>query len=228
LTLFKWFRRSEQPLGLRDIIANFSVEAASQTFESTAKSDRLASALSIATLFTAGQFSQGVLDHLVSLPKPATQPESRKLSLTDAYDVGVVEAAAFCYFHLLRPYIRDEDQPPQGGHLLRCLTDSMRMTTDSINVHGQFQIPSEFFADRAQYYAKHVLEDEFDKFEETLIDSLVNGRPELPKQFREGFFGEPDFDIPVRLNARIFTGTSLPGLLELSDRLFRQEWDNRL
>jgi hypothetical protein len=123
LTLFQWFRRSEQPLGLRDVIANFSMERASQTFESTATTDRLASALSIATLFTAGQFSQGVLDHLFSLSKPATQPESSKLSLTSAYDVAVVEAAAFCYFHLLRPYVHDEDQPPQGGHLLRCLAD---------------------------------------------------------------------------------------------------------
>ena len=211
--------------GLRKVIAELSMEAASQAFESSNRSERLASAISIAILFTAGQFSETVAAHLRSLPRESTERDLTEPSLAAVYDVAVVEAAAFCYFHLLRPFFRDEDKPPEGGHLFACLKDSMAITTDFVATQTALQLSSDFFMDRARYYVRNVLEDEYDKFEETLIDSIVNGRPALPKQFRDALQGELAVDIAVRLNARIFIGTSVPDLIEFSDRLSKRECD---
>ena len=212
----------EKP-GLRKVIAELSMEAASRTFECSNQSERLASAISIATLFTAGQFSETVAEHLRSLPRESTEHDLSERTLVAAYDVAVVEAAAFCYFQLLRPFFRDEDKRPEGRHLLACLKDSMAITTDFVDTQAGFQLSSDFFMDRARFYEQHVLENEYDKFEETLIDSIANGSPALPKHFRDALQGELAADIAVRLNARIFIGTSVPSLIEFSDRLSKRE-----
>jgi hypothetical protein len=212
--------------GLRKVITELSMEAASQAFESPNKSERLASAISIATLFTAGQFSATVAEHLRSLPRESTEHDLSERSFATVYDVAVVEAAAFCYFQLLRLFFRDEDKPPEGGHLFACLKDSMAMTADFVDTRAGFQLSPDFFMDRARFYERHVLEDEYDKFEETLIDSIGNGSPALPKQFREALQGELAVDVAVRLNARIFIGTSVSSLIEFSDRLSKRECDD--
>jgi hypothetical protein len=215
----------EKP-GLRKGIAELSMDAASQAFESSNKSIRLASAISIATLFTAGQFSETVAEHLRSLPRESTEHDLSERSLAAMYDVAVVEAAAFCYFHLLRPFLRGEGKPPEGVHLFACLKDSMAKTADFVDARAGFPLSADFFMDRARFYEQHVLEDEYEKFEETLIDSIAGARPGLPKQFREGLRGELAVDIAVRLNARIFIGTSVPSLIEFSDQLSRRECDD--
>ena len=220
MNLFTWFKRSDDKLGLRTALGDHTMSVAAHRFESSPTMDGLASALSSATLFTAGQFADGVTEHLSSLPISATEYDLTRRTVAIMHDVATIEAAAFCHFQLIKSYLREDEKPPDADPAFVCLKNSMAMTARFINTHGTFDLPATFFMDRANYYAKHLLEDEFDKFEETLIDSIFSGGPAFPKQVREALEGELAVDIAVRLNARIFSGTSLPALMEFSDRLW--------
>lgn len=172
--LSKLFGKKVVTTPLEEFIGSITLEQPRASYHAVNdESLRLPAALSTLALYLAHRFSNGLREMLTKLDSQTND--------SFPYDAVAFEAAAYCYYWLMRDMLNSDDEDETSDEsYFECLKDSANMTSSLLAGKISFDLPNDLLMNRSIAYSfeekcKSVRSEE--KFAQFLISSIQSRSP---------------------------------------------------
>jgi hypothetical protein len=231
--LSKLFRKKILVTPLEEFIGPITLAQCETTYHDvTNKSSRLPAALSTYALYLAHDFSSGLREMLSNVDKHSTFANNRF-----PYDAVAFEAAAYCYYWLMRDMLNTDNEDEYEGYeddkgediYLECLKDSAHMTSYFLNEKVPFDLSNDLLMKRIISYSfeetrKSVRPEA--KFFQFLISSMQSGSPLIRTNVSMG--SSLKLEVTVVTRIQTFEASVLATFKKSANDLFLADKEGRL